>query len=287
MSHLDEPVPMDKDIYYSSLYDTTPSDDDMKHIKKVCDELNIKTFREYQDLYLGVDVLGLCDVWEQFRNMSMNYYGLDPVYFISAPALSIAGAVKCTGSTPELLTEQEMYEMFEQGKRGGVSMAVLRYAKANNPKLPDYDNKIQESYIRYWDMNNLYGGAMVQNLPYDNFQWGNPESIDLHKDIYTAEVDLQYPKELWKLHNDLPLAPENTEITEDMPSDISKSMIDKRKNKKGDVIDGRFTKSRKLVGHFRNRYRYVVHHKALKYYLSMGLKVTKYIELLHTMKRHG
>lgn len=275
MDHLDEPVPMNKKIYYSSLYDTTPTDDDMKHIKNVCDKLKIKTFREYHDLYLGIDVLGLVDVWEEFRNMSLKQDGLDPVYFISLPSLSLAGGLKCTGATPELLTDQKMYEMFERGKRGGVSMAVLRYAKANNPKLPDYDKKIKESYIRYWDMNNLYGGSMVQPLPYENFEWGDIKKIDLYNDIYTAEVDLEYPKELWEMHNDLPLAPENIEITKDMISDISKSMIDKRNNKKGDIIDGRFTKSRKLVGHFRTRYNYVVHHKALKYYLSMGLKVSK------------
>ena len=40
-----------------------------------------------------------------------------------------------TGVGLELITDPEMYEFCERGKRGGVSMAAQRHAKANNPYL--------------------------------------------------------------------------------------------------------------------------------------------------------
>ena len=35
----------------------------------------------------------------------------------------------------------------------------------------DYDSKKPIKYITYLDMNNLYGYAMSQYLPYANFKW--------------------------------------------------------------------------------------------------------------------
>ena len=60
-------------------------------------------------------------------------------------------------------------------------------------------------------------------------------------------VDLSYPKELHKLHNDLPLAPEHLQIG----------------------------KVKKLVPNLQDKVKYSLHYKALKLYLSLGLKLTK------------
>ena len=48
----------------------------------------IKDLGEYHDLYLQSDVLLLADVFENFRKMSLNIHELDPVRFISTPALA-------------------------------------------------------------------------------------------------------------------------------------------------------------------------------------------------------
>ena len=55
--------------------------------------------------------------------------------------------------------------------RGGISYVSKRYSKVNNEYCPNYDDKKPENYIIYLDMNNLYGHAMSQYLPYGRFKW--------------------------------------------------------------------------------------------------------------------
>ena len=47
---------------------------------------------------------------------------------------------------------------------------ILRYAKANNKYIKEYDKNKESSYIRYWDVNNSYGWAMPQKLPVIDFE---------------------------------------------------------------------------------------------------------------------
>ena len=55
--------------------------------------------------------------------------------------------------------------MFEQMKRGGVSVISHKYAKANNQYLPDFKEDQERSFLLQLDVNNLYGWSMKQKLP--------------------------------------------------------------------------------------------------------------------------
>ena len=64
-----------------------------------------------------------------------------------------------------------MLLMLEKCITGGIYHSIYRYAKANNKYMKDYDKNKESSYIQYWDVNNLYGWAMSQKLPVNNFEW--------------------------------------------------------------------------------------------------------------------
>ena len=63
-----------------------------------------------------------------------------------------------------------MLFIIEKGIRGGVCHPIYRYTKANNNYMKDYDRNKELSYLQYWDVNNLYGYAMSQKFPVNNFE---------------------------------------------------------------------------------------------------------------------
>ena len=67
-----------KDAFYSRLTDSHITDEDYQQAQDVWYKFKIKTFREYHDLYLETDVLLLANVFENFREVCMRYYSLDP-----------------------------------------------------------------------------------------------------------------------------------------------------------------------------------------------------------------
>ena len=93
----------------------------------------------------------LADVFENFRNMCLEIYELDPVYFVSAPGLAWQACLKKTEVKLELITDYDMILRI----RGGICQAARRYAKANNKYMKNYDKNIESSYTEYLDGNNL------------------------------------------------------------------------------------------------------------------------------------
>ena len=106
---------------------------------------------------MATDSVLLADVFENFRKVCQEKYGLDPAHYYSAPGLSWDALLKRTGVDLELLMDMDMHLMIERGMGGGISMVSQRHAKANNPRVERYDPTQQTSYITYLDANNLYG----------------------------------------------------------------------------------------------------------------------------------
>ena len=47
----------------------------------------------------------------------------------------------------------------------------LKYAKANNKYIKYYDKNKESSYLKYWNLSNLYGWAMSRKLPASDFKY--------------------------------------------------------------------------------------------------------------------
>ena len=64
------------------------TDVEYKHAKAVFKNLINKNLGDFHDLYVESDTLLLADVFENFRNMCIKVYELDPAHFLSAPGLA-------------------------------------------------------------------------------------------------------------------------------------------------------------------------------------------------------
>ena len=237
-----------KEAFYSRLTGEGISDEGYERAKKVWKVFGMKTLQDYHDLYNVTDVLLLADVFENFRNVCMENYKLDPAHYFTAPGLAWDACLKITDVELELLSDINMLLMIEKGIRGGISMISNRYAKANNKYMGEsFNEKDPSKYIMYLDANNLYGWAMSKPLPTHGFEWMKVDELEtweLHSCI--LEVDLEYPKNLHDLHNDYPLAPEQIVVN----------------------------KVSKLIPNLGDKKKYVLHYENLKQYLKLGLKLT-------------
>ena len=122
-------------------------------------------------------------------------------------------------------------------------------------------------------MNNLYGWAISEYLPYEEFQWlENTDEFDINSineksdTGYFLAVDLEYPNNLHKLHNDYPLAPEKFAISSEMLSKYCKKIVDKYKIKVGPL--------KKIIPNLGYQIKYVLHYRNLQLYLSLGIRLT-------------
>ena len=129
-------------------------------------------------------------------------------------------------------------------------------------------------YIIYLDANNLYGHAMIQNLPLGDYKWANWINEDFIKNYkdgskgYMVKCDLHYPKHLHDLHNNYPLAVESRKISKRELSNYQLNQIKTHNEKHNDKI-------KKLVPTLYDKKEYICHISNLQYYIKKGLVLTK------------
>ena len=123
--------------------------------------------------------------------------------------------------------------------------------------MKDCSKNNESSYLKYWYVNNLYGWAMSQKLPVNDFQQIEDNS-QIYEDFiksdneesdggYFLEVHVQYPEKLHEVHNDLPFLPKRMKIA----------------------------KVEKLVTNSHDKIEYVIHIRNLKQTSNHGLILKK------------
>ncbi|GFW25098.1 uncharacterized protein TNCV_3156011 [Trichonephila clavipes] len=111
-------------------------------------------------------------------SVCMKAYNLDPVCYYTAPGLSWDSMLKFTKVKIELLMDYDMYLFIEKGIWSGISQYFNRYAGANNKFLPNFEFSKPQNFLLYLDANNLYGWAMSQYLPLNDFKWVDFLDVD-------------------------------------------------------------------------------------------------------------
>ena len=123
--------------------------------------------------------------------------------------------------------------------------------------MKNYNKSNESSYIEYLDAINLYGWAMSQKLLFNGFKWLEKlsrfnekliKNYNENSDVgYFLKIDIDYPKELFNLHKDLPFLPEKKKVN----------------------------KLEKRICSIEEKQKYVIHIRALKQALNHGLVFKK------------
>ena len=159
--------------------------------------------------------------------------------------------------------------------------------------MKNHDKNAQSKHIMYLDANNLYGWAMSQYLPTDNFRWMTDKDKDISKKDsgkyktngkkgLILEVDLEYPQELHNSHNDYPAAPEKVKVSKNMLLRYCKKIAEKYKVSIGQINN--------LIPTLKSKEKYVIHYRNLQLYLDLGLslmKVHRVLEFESMQKMHS
>jgi hypothetical protein len=194
------------EAFYNDLEDKPCSVDEYNHAINVWNTLGCNTFKDYHIHYLKSDVILLADVFENYRNMCLKEFQLDPAQFISAPSLSYVAGLKFTGCKLDALTDINMYQFFHSALRGGLcNVGELTYCNV-------YDK--QDEHIIGLDINSLYPYSLMFPMPISDFQWVTP-TMDMINNYrledeygYFIECDIHVPKSIHNKFSPYPLFPE-------------------------------------------------------------------------------
>ncbi|XP_044741458.1 uncharacterized protein LOC123302552 [Chrysoperla carnea] len=247
------------EAFYNRLEEKQCSRQMYHHAQNVWSAFNCSNLGDYVDLYMETDIMLLTDIFETFRATCLSTYNLDPGNYYTLAGYTWECMLKYTNIELELLTDIDMMMFVERGIRGGLSQCMKRRSTANNKYVSGFDSSKPEVHLLYLDINNQYGWAMSQCLPYRGFEWCDTNiDVSMISDDadngYFLEVDLKYPEKLHDKHKDLPFCPEHRSAPN--------------------------SKQSKLMGTLHDNERYVIHYRTLKQALNNGLKLEKIHKVL-------
>ena len=204
----------------------------------------------------NLEILDYC--MNEYVKLSMKEFKLKPLHYVSLPGYSFDCWLMSSGVTLDTLQDKQMLDDFVGAKRGGIcGIMGDRY-------LDNSDGKT----IWYIDANDLYGYAMMQKLPYKDFQFTTTTTLDTILNIpddsdhgYYIVCDTDYTNESNERTEQLALIPNKRKIND---NELGYS-----------ERDGGKARSEKLILDQNNKTEYMVPYRMLKFYVKMGVKVTK------------
>ena len=250
-----------KKDFFSKLKNKCPENEEIERTMDIIERFNIKNGEELTEFYLKSDVLLLACVFEKFIKVSVNEFGINPLYCVSLPGYTWQCGLNYTGINLQTLQDKDMILLLENNIRGGISSVMGdRYIKSDKNKK-----------ILYIDANNLYGHSMSQYLPYDEIKFNNnvnlediintPDDSDIG---YFIELDLTYPKNIKEKTKNFPFAPMNKKINPNTLNDYMK-----------EIKPDNYTSTKKLICDWSDKKNYLIHYRMLKFYIRHGMIIDK------------
>ena len=270
-----------REAFFSTLTQSGITETDYLHGMKMFTKFGCENMLEYLEIYCLLDTLLLADAVHQYRNATYKEFGLDICYYISAPQISFDILLKTTGVCLDMISCPEQLNMIEQAIRGGVSFVDTRYVNLGDDFSPSESNE----WILYTDCNNLYGMAMLGNLPVSDYEWVGKkqfqninwlEQTEKQETGYILEVDLSIPPDKHDYFKSFPIPCEKFSPT---VGDLSLHTRDIYSNvynlgKKGTCSE-KSTGHEKLIGTLLPKKKYVIHYMHLKLLLELGIELDK------------
>ena len=155
-----------KEDFFSKLKNKCPDDEEIERTKQFIKLFNIKNGEELTQIFLKSDVLLLTCVFEKIIKVSVNEFGINPVYCVSLLGYTWQCGLKLRVLNLQTLQDKNLILTLENNIRGGINSVMGdRYVESDEYKK-----------IIYMDATNLYGPPMIQSLPYVEIEmWhGNP-----------------------------------------------------------------------------------------------------------------
>ena len=257
---------LEKKNFFSKLKTGYPDDEVLQRTMEIIKKFNIKNGEKLTEIYLKSDVLLVACVFEKFIRVSVNEFGINPLYCVSLLGFTWQCGLKYTGINLQTLQDKDMILLLENNIRGGIgSVMGDRYVKSD-------DNK----KILYIDANNLYDHSMSQPLPYDEIKFDNnvkledilntPDDSDVG---YFIEIDLKYPNKIRSNTKNFPFAPVNKKINPDNFNDYMK-----------EIKPDTYIQTSKLICDWSDMKNYLIHYRMLKFYIRHGMIVDTVHEIV-------
>ena len=240
--------------FKSSLHNNLPT----QEVDNFNNENSHKTGKDLTIEYLQNDVEILDYCMNEYVKISMKEFKLNPLHYVSLPGYSFDCWLMSSGVILDTLQDKQMLDDFVGAKRGGICGIMG----------DRYINAIESNRsIWYIDANNLYGNAMMRKLPYKDFERRNPslEAIlntpDDSDHGYYIVCDIDYTNSCKDRTEQLALMPNKRKI-----NDNELGCREREKSK---------ARTEKLILDQNNKTEYMVHYRMLKFYVKMGVKITK------------
>ena len=176
--------------FKSSLHNKLPTQEEVDIFNN---ENSHKTGKDLTIEYLQNDVEIIDYCMNEYVKLSMKEFKLNPLHYVSLPGYSFDCWLMSSGVTLDTLQDKQMLDDFVGAKRGGICEIMGdRYITNDNTNTNiNTKDKLNNRNIWYIDANNLYGYAMMQKLPYKDFEFITTTTLDPQSGFLDAILILQ------------------------------------------------------------------------------------------------